>query len=128
MQCGLSIDKNECKKIDGYVGKPKGALQIACERGFVGLDGKLVNGKQATLDGGYTIDPVTKKRKIKDIETSLQAILGNCHDFKTEKTRLAKTLENLGVLLRVTPKCHPEIAGIGIEYAWGYAKMVFRKY
>ena len=32
----------------------------------------------------------------------------------------------LGVDLRLTPKCHPEIAGIGIEYAWGYAKLRFR--
>ena len=25
----------------------------------------------------------------------------------------------------MTPKCHPEIAGQGIEYAWGYAKIRF---
>ena len=31
--------------------------------------------------------------------------------------------EKIGVSLRKTPKCHPEIAGQGIEYAWGYAKL-----
>jgi hypothetical protein len=25
----------------------------------------------------------------------------------------------------LTPKCHPEIAGRGIEYAWGYSKLRF---
>ena len=35
--------------------------------------------------------------------------------------------DKLGVSLRMTPKCHPEISGQGIEYAWGYAKLRFRK-
>ena len=30
------------------------------------------------------------------------------------------------VLLWLTPKCHPEIAGRVIEYAWGYSKLRFR--
>ena len=25
------------------------------------------------------------------------------------------------------PKCHPEIAGRGVEYTWGYAKLQFRR-
>ena len=29
--------------------------------------------------------------------------------------------------LRLTPKCHSEIAGVGIEYAWGYSKLRFRR-
>ena len=35
--------------------------------------------------------------------------------------------ERLNVQLRMTPKCHPEIAGQGIEYVWGYAKLQFRQ-
>ena len=31
----------------------------------------------------------------------------------------------LKVALSMTPKCHPDIAGQGIEYAWGYAKLHF---
>ena len=31
------------------------------------------------------------------------------------------------VLLILTPKCHPEIAGRGVEYAWGYSKLRFRQ-
>ena len=33
----------------------------------------------------------------------------------------------LGARLELTPKCHPEIAGQGIEYAWGYSKLRFWK-
>ncbi len=27
----------------------------------------------------------------------------------------------------MTPKVHPEIAGVRIEYDWGYAKLKYRK-
>ena len=36
--------------------------------------------------------------------------------------------DKLKVEIRMTPKCHPEIAGQGIEYAWGYAKLRFRQH
>jgi len=32
----------------------------------------------------------------------------------------------IDVQLILTPKCHPEIAGRGVEYDWGYSKMRFR--
>ena len=32
----------------------------------------------------------------------------------------------LGILLRLTPKCHPKIASRGIKHAWGYSKLRFR--
>jgi len=28
----------------------------------------------------------------------------------------------LGISLILTPKCHPETSGCGVEYCWGYAK------
>jgi hypothetical protein len=34
----------------------------------------------------------------------------------------------LGAKVLLTPKCHPEIAGRGIEYAWGYAKLRYRSH
>ena len=33
----------------------------------------------------------------------------------------------LGVTVDRTPKCHPELAGEGIEYAWGAAKLYYQK-
>jgi len=64
----------------GYVGKPKGAAQIAAERGFISLDGLLENGKKY-----------------------------------------------INITLILIPKCHPEIAGRGIEYCWSYSKLRFRR-
>jgi len=34
----------------------------------------------------------------------------------------------IGVILILTPKYHPEIAGRGVEYAGGYSKLRFRQY
>ena len=33
----------------------------------------------------------------------------------------------MGVYIDRTPKCHPEIAGEGIEYDWALAKLDYRK-
>lgn len=33
----------------------------------------------------------------------------------------------LGVIIDRTPKCHPEMAGEGIEYTWGCSKLFYRR-
>ncbi len=64
---------------------------------------------------------------------SLTYLLGQCPDFKNEKSALEKLAEDLssrhGVKIKVllTPKYHCELAGEGIEYAWGLAKKTFRR-
>jgi hypothetical protein len=35
--------------------------------------------------------------------------------------------ERLGVKVDCSMKCHPELAGKGIEYSWGLAKSVYRR-
>jgi hypothetical protein len=40
-------------------------------------------------------------------------------DFNEEETLLQYHGRWLGVILDRTPKCHPEMAGEGIEYNWG---------
>jgi len=32
-----------------------------------------------------------------------------------------------GHILKMSPKCHPELAGHGVEYCWGGAKLFFRR-
>jgi hypothetical protein len=59
--------------------------------------------------------------------TSLRSILSNCEDFKNEKSKLECIVEELGVYCRMTPKVHLEIAGVEIEYDWGYAKLKYWK-
>ena len=41
--------------------------------------------------------------------------------------KLQWVASNLGVALILTPKTHCEIAGVGIEYCWGYSKFHFWK-
>ena len=112
--------------VPGYVGKPKGASQIACERGFIDLNGKLPNGRKMTMNGSSVKDGVTGVVTI-DKTTSVLSILKQCKDFKNEQTQMMYICNLLGVLLVLTPKCHPEIAGRGVEYGWGYGKLRFRR-
>ena len=39
-EANIPISETTGKLIPGYIGKAKGALQIAAERGFISLDGK----------------------------------------------------------------------------------------
>ena len=48
-------------------------------------------------------------------------------DFIEEETLLQYHGRLLGVSIDRTPKCHPEMAGEGIEYSWGMAKLLYRK-
>ncbi|CAM9602069.1 unnamed protein product, partial [Chrysoparadoxa australica] len=52
----------------------------------------------------------------------MKEVLGGCSDFAGEKGRLQKLLESKGHILLMSPKFHPELAGVGIEYTWGMAK------
>jgi hypothetical protein len=48
-------------------------------------------------------------------------------DFIEEETLLQYHGRLLGVKVVQTPKCHPEIAGEGIEYDWGCRKGFYRR-
>ena len=41
--------------------------------------------------------------------------------------RICQVIHARGHILQMSPKCHPELAGHGIEYAWGAAKLRFRR-
>ena len=51
IEANLPLKETISKLIPGYVGKPKGAAQVACKRGFIDLNGKLPNGDKRTLNG-----------------------------------------------------------------------------
>jgi hypothetical protein len=148
-QAGISLKKSLDNLTPGYVGKPKGAVQIAYERGFIDAQKKNASGKVVSWEGMIIKTPNDnvgvqelpgphhrnqqqgrarkKPKKRRDLSTSLRWILANCRDFKEEKTKLDCLVEQLGGMVRMTPKVHPEIAGVGIEYDWGYAKLKYRK-
>jgi hypothetical protein len=57
--------------------------------------------------------------------------MSECSDFKNEITALEDLAEKLStetcmVKIKFTPKYHCEIAGEGIEYAWGYSQRYYR--
>jgi hypothetical protein len=149
VEAGLPLQLTCPVMTPGYVGEPKGAAHIAFEHGFFDALMKLPNGKkvsfagtklqeaeaaeldeaeEATVGGTKIIDHRRKKKlKVKrDKETSVKEILKGCDGFANETPQLEYIAQKyLGAFIRLTPKCHPEIAGRGIEYAWGYAKLRF---
>jgi hypothetical protein len=148
IEAGLPVLLTSKVMTPGYVGEPKGAAHIAFERGFFDSSLKLPNGKKVSFAGSKlqaaeaakfdeaieaaaTIIDHRKKKKPKvkrDKETSVREILKGCQDFANETPQLEYIAQkHLGAFIRLTPKCHPEIAGRGIEYAWGYAKLRFRR-
>ena len=58
---------------------------------------------------------------------SINELMKKQEDFVNEITLLQFHAEQMGVKLDRTPKCHPELAGEGIEYAWAFAKLFYRR-
>jgi hypothetical protein len=59
--------------------------------------------------------------------TSLRHIMGMCNNFLNEEGMLQHIARNLGVTVPLTPKCHAESAGEGVEYVWACANGAYRK-
>lgn len=105
-------------KIIGYVGKAKGAIQILVERGWY-----HDNMQKPHLPSEM------KKRNISQISdaNNLFLTLSRCPDFKHEQSAIHMMLEDEGFICLLSPKCHPELAGEGVEYCIGNTKMYFRR-
>lgn len=92
---------------EGYAGKPKGTKQTLWERGW------WVEG----MGTGAKVDP----------DKNIATVLSKLPDFAGERSALQHTVESRGHILLLSPKCHPEVAGVGIEYSWGMSKSKFRR-
>ena len=55
--------------------------------------------------------------------SSLKWMLKQLPDFVNEQTLLQCDANEIGASVDLTPKCHPEIAGEGIEHMWAYIKI-----
>lgn len=112
-------------KNDGWLGQPKGMYQYLFERGWIcpgksySLDGQTVNGVvqhyEAVVDGVKV-----------SASSSLKELMESLPDFRNETTLLEQQVLDRGHRLRKSPKCHPELAGEGVEYCWGKSKRDFR--
>jgi hypothetical protein len=49
-----------------------------------------------------------------------------CPDFLNEEGMMEHIGKKLGVEVMLTPKCHAEIAGEGVEYMWACSKGAYR--
>ena len=85
-------DPTKYPKIPGYIGSPKGAKQMLWERGH--------------WQSGLTVACCRK-------------ILKGLPDFQLETSELSNLWRNRGHGFELGVKCHPEMAGCGIEYCWG---------
>ena len=121
-QIGVPLYKRIDIIQEGWVGKSKGSLQILFERGWINPDHMnlyTANGMNGDVDG-VPADPTGCKY-------SINALMRQQGDFLNEVTLLQYHAEEMGVSIDRTPKCHPEMAGEGIEYIWALAKLKYRR-
>ena len=76
--------------------------------------------KQIETDG---IMPSEEEQK-----TYMSYVLSQCPDFKNEVPEIQLIWEVNGGLFFPSVKGHPEIAGSGIEYLWGFVKRYYRRH
>ena len=122
---GLPTTITEPVIVEGWKGKTKGSLQILYERGWINTDCI-----QLYTDKGRKTDVIVDNNGFIDptgCNFSLKKLMKLQHDFTKEITLLQFHGKQMGVTVDRTPKCHPEIAGEGIEYAWGIAKLIYRR-
>lgn len=115
------------KSIKGWKDTAKGGFQVAYERGHI--DGKVPRNK---LNTRYTDKGRKGNNGMLLPGTAWKDIIASLPDFQNEKTLLQYHAEKRGtvdckILFDRSPKCHPEIAGEGIEYDWGGIKMYYRR-
>jgi hypothetical protein len=125
---GIEIFHEVDDVIEGWVGKPKGVLQILYERGYIDPNRDL---KEYSLDGKEEWKDDDGEIRQRYLPFCLRYILSQCSDFKNEITAmedlaLRLSINDSDVSIMFTPKYHCEIAGEGIEYSWGLAKKYYR--
>ena len=113
--CGIETTRQFNLVSPGWAGNAKGIAQILWERG------KL----QGSTQAHYSALKDRETGEYKDFN-SLRKLLGNCRDFKEENTMLEWVGAQIGLKVVLTPKCHPELTGEGIEYIWDMKKSNYR--
>ena len=119
------------KSRDGFLGEAKGLKHYLFERGWYDPDGRQsLNGtrdKYGVLEEWVEVvkDSCGNRREIL-VSSSLRECAARLPDFQSETSVLAQLIHELGHEVDFTPKCHPEIAGEGIEYMWGKSAYEFR--
>ena len=109
------------KTIKGYIGEAKGIKQLLIERGL------WMKGMRGSQDAKQRAKLLAEGKELIDANLDAPRVLSQCADFLNEKGALQELVESRGHILILSPKCHPELAGCGIEYSWGKSKQYFRR-
>ena len=132
-QRNTSVMVEECEVKEGWLGRPKGMLQILWERGWIDST-KVVSSRSMRYSKEGKKGDFGEDGKLKDENRQyvLSHLLKQCKDFKEEMSDLEHLAKELGgpdatISILFTPKYHCELAGEGIEYCWGAAKRIYRK-
>ena len=113
----VPIETSRMGILEGWEGKAKGMLQMLFERGRINPKGM----------SEYTVDGRNDAFGNLIVETSLRHLMEQLGDFQDEETLMQYHGRRLGVKVDRTPKCHPEMAGEGVEYDWAAAKGFYRR-
>jgi len=121
-------DGHDDSTIDaGYVGKPIGLATALFQRKLWNPEGMIMR---------VTSKNVKQWRTCQCDDTEVRAcckmremvhVMSMQPDFMNQRSALEELIYSRGHLVIMSVKCHPEIAGNGIEYAWGLAKLQFRR-
>ena len=112
----------------GWLGTNKGLLQALYERGWIDKE----NWRKYTLSGRESEKDENGKVKEEFLPYVLRDLMANCADFKEEKSAMEDLFQKLSakgpnkIELLPSPKYHPEIAGEGVEFAFGLLKKMYR--
>eukprot|EP01051_Picozoa_sp_SAG22_P000981 SAG22_NODE_33_length_27588_cov_104.174652_12_plen_208_part_00 len=80
-------------------------------------------------DWVHDVDPKREAARETPRDPSLVAkhVLKARPDVMAERSELELLLADRGHILVMSPKCHPELAGQGVEYSWGASKLYYRR-
>ena len=113
-------------------GMRKGKAQLLWETGWVNPTISANIGAEWINDwpNGYkpTEQELNTKKRTSDGKKNATLFLDQRKDFAGEQTVVEKLFCRYGHLVIASPRYHPELAGLGIEYCWGKAKWCFRRY
>ncbi len=118
----LSVEK------EGWMGKPKGLLQILWEQGFIdknSLSSYSYKGRKSQMD---------EDGKLKEDFTKyyLPTLMKRCSNFANDKSAMEHLFLQLSlkaeqtISMLTSPKYHCKVAGEGVEFVWMMMKRCFR--
>ena len=123
---GIALTYKNTMVEEGWLGKPKGLLQVLWERGWIDetkINDYSLRGKASQMDEEGNILPQHRR-------FVLRSLMADCTDFREEKSAMEVLLQDLStkshnnqkIELLVSPKYHCKLAGEGIEYVWAVMK------